>query len=101
MLPFGFPDDVVLVTGAAAGIGLGIAQAFHDAGARVAIADVRDAALERAASRLGAGARVFAQVMEVLALRYDFLGVSMTLHNFANRPAGSRQFLAARRPPHP
>lgn len=33
-----------------------------------------------------APAPVFAQVMEVLALRYDFRGVSMTLHNFANRP---------------
>jgi NAD(P)-dependent dehydrogenase (short-subunit alcohol dehydrogenase family) len=32
-----FSDAVVVVTGAAAGIGLGIAQAFHAAGARVAL----------------------------------------------------------------
>lgn len=36
-----FDRDVVIVTGAASGIGLGIAQAFHAAGASVVLADVR------------------------------------------------------------
>jgi 3-oxoacyl-[acyl-carrier protein] reductase len=60
---FDFTDQVVLVTGAAAGIGRGIASAFHEAGARVAVGDVREAALERTASALGPG--VFAQVVDV------------------------------------
>jgi 3-oxoacyl-[acyl-carrier protein] reductase len=60
---FDFTDQVVLVTGAAAGIGRGIASAFHEAGARVAVGDVREAALKRTASALGPG--VFAQVVDV------------------------------------
>jgi len=61
---FDFSDHVVLVTGAGAGIGQGIAQAFHDAGARVALGDVREAPLKRAASALD-GARVFSQTVDV------------------------------------
>jgi 3-oxoacyl-[acyl-carrier protein] reductase len=60
---FDCTDQVVLVTGAAAGIGRGIASAFHEAGARVAVGDVREAALKRTASALGPG--VFAQVVDV------------------------------------
>jgi 3-oxoacyl-[acyl-carrier protein] reductase len=60
-----FGNHVVLVTGAGAGIGLGIARAFLDAGARVAIGDVREAPLRRAASELDAGGRVFAQALDV------------------------------------
>ena len=45
---FDFKDHSVLVTGAGAGIGFGIAQAFHQAGARVALGDLRRA-------RAGAG----------------------------------------------
>lgn len=58
-----FTDRVVLVTGGAAGIGLGIASAFHRAGARVALGDVRSAALDAAAKRLGD--RVFTQPVDV------------------------------------
>jgi NAD(P)-dependent dehydrogenase (short-subunit alcohol dehydrogenase family) len=58
-----FTGHVVLVTGAAAGIGFGIASAFHAAGARVALGDLRPDALDRAASKLGAG--VFAQPLDV------------------------------------
>jgi NAD(P)-dependent dehydrogenase (short-subunit alcohol dehydrogenase family) len=61
---FDFTGQVVLVTGAAAGIGQGMARAFHDAGARVALGDMRESALKRAASELG-GAGVFSQVVDV------------------------------------
>ena len=60
-----FAKDVVLVTGAAAGIGFGIAEAFHRAGARVALGDRRESALARAADQLGRSARVFAGVVDV------------------------------------
>src|SRR5262245_13600251 len=48
---FDFSGQVVVITGAAAGIGFGIAQAFHEAGARVALGDLRAPALARAAMR--------------------------------------------------
>ena len=62
---FDFTGHVVCVTGAGAGIGFGIAEAFHEAGARVAIGDFREPALQRAAARLGVSARVFAGVVDV------------------------------------
>ena len=43
-----------IVTGGATGIGFAIATAFHDAGMRVAIADLNAAAAVEAAARLGA-----------------------------------------------
>src|SRR5438477_9111673 len=43
-----FDGQVVIVTGAASGIGLGIARAFHDAGASVVLGDVRPDALDQA-----------------------------------------------------
>src|SRR5215831_11081780 len=58
---FDFKDHAVLVTGAGAGIGLGIAQAFHQAGARVALGDLRDAGLKRAAELIGRSDRVFSK----------------------------------------
>lgn len=57
-----FTGHTVLVTGAAAGIGFGIASAFHGAGAKVALGDVRADALARAKEKL-TGA--FAQVVDV------------------------------------
>lgn len=49
------PDhSVVLVTGAARGLGWGIARAFGQAGARVAITDINDAELARSATDLTA-----------------------------------------------
>jgi NAD(P)-dependent dehydrogenase (short-subunit alcohol dehydrogenase family) len=62
---FDFKDHVVLVTGAAAGIGFGIASAFHEAGARVALADVREPHLGRAAERLGRSDRLFTHAVDV------------------------------------
>src|SRR5438552_16286958 len=43
-----FDGQVVVVTGAASGIGLGVARAFHDAGASVVLGDVREDALDQA-----------------------------------------------------
>ena len=62
---FDFRDHSVLVTGAGAGIGLGIAQAFHQAGARVALGDLHEPGLARAAERLGGSERVFTHPVDV------------------------------------
>jgi len=53
MIRFDFNDASVVVTGAGSGIGLAIAQAFHAAGARVALGDLNADAAEQAASALG------------------------------------------------
>ncbi len=62
-MSFDFRDHVVLVTGAAAGIGQAIARGFREAGARVALGDLREAPLTRAAAELGP--EVFAQPVDV------------------------------------
>lgn len=62
---FEFKDHVVLVTGAGAGIGFGIAQAFHEAGARVALGDLREPSLAQAVDRLGRSERVFTHPVDV------------------------------------
>src|SRR5258705_13381838 len=62
---FDFKDHAVLVTGAGAGIGLGIAQAFHQAGARVALGDLRGPGLARAGEKLGRSERVFTYAVDV------------------------------------
>ncbi|HLZ10208.1 MAG TPA: SDR family NAD(P)-dependent oxidoreductase [Chloroflexota bacterium] len=53
-----FSGDVVLVTGAASGIGLEIARAFYDVGARVALGDLRWEALGRAMAHFDDAERV-------------------------------------------
>ena len=60
-----YTDRTVLVTGAAAGIGFAIAQAFHGAGARVALGDVNQAGLAKAADRLQHSPRVFTHPVDV------------------------------------
>jgi NAD(P)-dependent dehydrogenase (short-subunit alcohol dehydrogenase family) len=61
---FDFSEAMVVVTGAASGIGLGIAEAFHAAGGRVALGDLRQDAVERAAAGLGSE-RTFAGAVDV------------------------------------
>jgi NAD(P)-dependent dehydrogenase (short-subunit alcohol dehydrogenase family) len=61
----GVNDKTAFITGGASGIGLGLAEVFARAGARVAIADVESAALERAKHHLDA------QGADVLALQLD------------------------------
>ena len=60
-----FSDQTVLVTGAAAGIGLGVARAFYDEGARVAIGDFRADALEQARTHFPDSSRFHAQELDV------------------------------------
>jgi len=55
---------VVLITGASGRIGLGMAQAFHAAGALVALGDLRQDTVERASADLG-GKRAFAGAVDV------------------------------------
>jgi NAD(P)-dependent dehydrogenase (short-subunit alcohol dehydrogenase family) len=64
MIEFNFCESSVVVTGAGSGIGLAIAKAFHEAGARVAIGDLNAGSAERAASALG-NERVFSSALDV------------------------------------
>src|ERR1700694_3910215 len=62
-------DRVAVVTGAASGIGLGIARAFSDAGMKVVLADVREEPLQQAAAELrDAGAQAIALRTDVTRL---------------------------------
>ena len=49
---YNFKDQVALVTGASTGIGLATAQAFADAGAAVALADIDEKSLLAATEQL-------------------------------------------------
>lgn len=60
-----FQEDVVLVTGAGSGVGLGIAKAFYKSGASVALGDYRADALDSALSQFQDSQRVFGQAVDV------------------------------------
>jgi NAD(P)-dependent dehydrogenase (short-subunit alcohol dehydrogenase family) len=60
-----FKDRVAFVTGAASGIGLGIAAACLRAGMQVVITDVRKAALDAAAAALAGQGKVVPLVLDV------------------------------------
>jgi gluconate 5-dehydrogenase len=62
---FSLAGQVVLLTGAAGGIGLGLARAYAAAGARLALADRSEAVHERAAQFRDAGADAFAMTFDV------------------------------------
>ena len=64
-MSYDYSGDVVLVTGAGAGIGLGIARGFYEAGARVALADFRRETLELAAASFPDTARVSVHAVDV------------------------------------
>lgn len=85
-------DRVVVVTGAAAGIGLGIATRFANDGHPVAMLDVQADALEREADALRAeGAKVFTRCVDVAkreqideayaAVRQEFGPISIVIPN--------------------
>ena len=61
----GLKDTVAIVTGAARGIGYGVAEALASAGAKLAIVDVDSSALATAKKSLSAHTEVIGQAMDV------------------------------------
>jgi NAD(P)-dependent dehydrogenase (short-subunit alcohol dehydrogenase family) len=55
-----FSEQVAIVAGAASGLGLAIAKRLHHEGARVALLDLNESALQKAATELGANSTPFA-----------------------------------------
>lgn len=60
-----FTNQVVIVTGAATGIGLGIVTAFHAAGAKVVMGDFRPEALQAARATFGDTPNLLTQEVDV------------------------------------
>ncbi len=60
-----FTDQVVFVTGAATGIGLGVVTAFHATGARVVMGDFRPEALQAARATFGDTVNILTQDVDV------------------------------------
>ena len=61
----GLADKVVLITGAATGIGRATAHAFAQEGARLALLDYDEAALEKTAAGADGAADVFSVVADL------------------------------------
>lgn len=80
-----FDGKVAVITGAASGIGLGMAQAFAEAGIRVVLSDVETDALDSAAQALRAGG---ADVHTVVADVSDPEQVQRLAHAALNRWGG-------------
>lgn len=87
-----FQDKVVVITGGASGIGYALANAFLKAGAKLAIADVEQGALDKACSSLSAQGEVIgvktdvsdAESVNALAAKvYDHYGACHVLCNNA------------------
>ncbi|WP_046727970.1 SDR family NAD(P)-dependent oxidoreductase [Streptomyces humi] len=75
------PGQVAVVTGAASGLGLAMAQRFAAEGLKVVLADVEAAALEKAADGLRAeGADVHARVVDV-GVREQVLGLAESAYD--------------------
>ena len=55
-----FRGQTAIITGAASGLGQAIAKKLHAEGARVAMLDVHEAALQQAAKEVGENAAAFA-----------------------------------------
>jgi 3-hydroxybutyrate dehydrogenase len=75
-------DKVAIVTGAASGIGKGIAKIFAREGARVVIADVNQTAADAAAAELGGPRQALAVVMDVTDEQQVEAGVARTVEQF-------------------
>ncbi len=76
-------DKVAFVTGAASGIGLGMAEAFADAGMKVMLADIEAPRLEKATGGLlASGARVASVVCDVSERSSVFAAADATLSAF-------------------
>src|SRR5262245_14361166 len=54
-----FNEQVAIVTGAESGLGLAIAKKLHGEGAKVALLDLNEAAVQKAATEVGANARAY------------------------------------------
>ncbi len=75
-------DKVAIVTGAASGIGKGIAKTFAREGARVVIADVNQTAADAAAAELGGPRQALAVAMDVTNEQQVEAGVARTVEQF-------------------
>jgi len=97
------PGRVAVVTGGASGIGLAAAKRYHGLGMKVAVADLDDSDLDRAAREIGSdgGAEVFTVVTDVsrkedverLKVKvYDTFGEVAVLMNNAGTGKGGGPF---------